>query len=100
MPRPKKLDSIDKKAISTMNGVNTSTKNQLTKIRKLRIKDDQGNRPQVPLVRLYARYKGQWIDKGDTCGLCGILLSHPEVLDKHRYVCKSLDKKGDDDAYT
>ena len=73
-------------------GINASNASQLKKIEKIKIKNTL---PQVPLVDLYMRVDGKWLHKGKSCGICNILINHPIVVEKHRYICKG--RKFDDE---
>lgn len=89
---------LERKAIGITHSVNQSNVTQLKKISKVKITKEI---PQVPLIDLYMRVKGVWQHKGKTCGHCGLLINNPEVIDKHRYVCKEINKKrGNEDANT
>lgn len=93
-----KKTQLERKAIGISQGVNQSNVAQLKKISQVKITKEL---PQVPLVDLYMRVKGKWQHKGKTCGDCGVLINDPVVIDKHRYVCKAINKKrGIDDAHT
>lgn len=72
------------------NGVHQSNVSQLKKISKVKITVEL---PQVPLIDLYMRVKGVWQHKGKSCGHCGVLINDPVVIDKHRYICKEINKK-------
>lgn len=76
-------------------GINHSTKSQLKKISQAetQIKKNKVKREQVPLVDLYMRVDGEWVHKGKSCGYCQILMNDKVVIDKHRYVCKVLNRK-------
>jgi len=92
MPNRKKykISPLELKSLGITAGVNASNANQLKKISKLKIKKEI---PKVPLSDLYMHVKGQWIHKGKSCRLCGLLLSDTRVIDKHQYICKVLNKK-------
>ena len=94
---PKKLSTKQQlqnhiaKRIGSINNSNTA---QLRKINKLK---NVKPRPQVPLSDFYMLVAGVWKHKGQGCRLCGSILSDPVVLDKHRYICKVLNKKEEDE---
>ena len=88
-PRLHKKSVLERKAIGITSSVNQSNVTQLKKINKVKIDKEL---PQVPLVDLYMRVKGVWQHKGKTCGYCNLLINDPVVIDKHRYVCKSINK--------
>jgi hypothetical protein len=73
--------------------INNSNKSQLKKISKLK---KLPPKPQVPLSDFYMLVNGKWVHKGCGCRLCGSILADPVVLDKHRYICKVLNKKEED----
>ena len=85
---------IAPKIIKTADKTNNSNKNQLKKISKLEITEE---RPQVPLSKFYMRMHGKWHYKGMACRLCEMLLTSDVVIDKHRYICKAINKKNDED---
>jgi len=78
---------------SVLGGINNSNKNQLKKISKLEITEEK---PQVPLSKFYMRMHGKWHYKGMACRLCEMLLTSEVVIDKHRYICKAINKKQED----
>lgn len=79
-------------------GINSSNLSQLKRIAKA---DTTKEIPQVPFVDLYMRVKGTWQHKGKSCSLCGSMMTHPEVIDKHRYICKNINtRKETTDAST
>lgn len=86
MPKKYKISPEKRKSLGITSGINASTASQLKKINK--IKKPKIELPQVPLCDLYMRVDGIWVHKGKTCGLCGLLINNPIVIDKHRYVCK------------
>lgn len=88
--RVQKKSFLERKANGITSSVNQSNVNQLKKISKVTITKEL---PQVPLIDLYMRVKGVWHHKGKTCGNCGLLINNPIVIDKHRYVCKNINKK-------
>lgn len=83
-----------RKSLAMSMGINASNKSQLKKISKTKIKKEL---PQVPLCDLYMRVDKQWVHKGQSCRLCGKLMNHETVIDKHRYICEVLNKKNEDD---
>lgn len=83
----------ERKSTSISAGINNSTKNQLKKIKNVKIKKEMD---QVPLSNFYMRVNGKWIHKGLSCRLCNILMNNPTVIEKHRYVCEVLNKKSED----
>lgn len=89
-PNPNKKTPLQRKNINISIGVNNTNKAQLNKIKKIKIKKEL---PQVPLTDLYMRVDKSWQYKGKSCRLCGVLVNDPVVIDKHRYVCKVLNKK-------
>jgi len=93
-----KQSLLEKKANGIKHSVNQSNVNQLKKIAKVKITEEL---PQVPLIDLYMHVKGVWQHKGKTCGNCGLLINDPVVIDKHRYICKAINKsRGTTDAST
>lgn len=91
-----KISSLERKSIGITSGINTSNASQLKQISRV---DTSIDIPQVPLVDLYMRVKGVWHHKGKTCGKCGKMMTHPTVIDKHRYICKPINtNRGDDYA--
>ena len=92
--RKTKLTPIQLKSQGLSSGINTSNKTQLRKIEKV---DTSRKLEQVPLSNLYMRLDGVWIHKGLTCRLCGRVMSHPTVIDKHRYICEVLNKEIEDE---
>jgi hypothetical protein len=96
--RVQKKSSLEKKSHGISMGVNSSNISQLKRIAKA---DTTKEIPQVPFVDLYMRVKGVWQHKGKSCRLCGSMMTHPEVIDKHRYICKSINtRKETTDAST
>ena len=89
-----KQTPLQRKSSSVSQGINQSTKSQLKKISKIKITKKI---PQVPLGNLYMRVDNVWINKGQFCRLCGILINDTIVIDKHRYICESLNKVREDD---
>jgi formamidopyrimidine-DNA glycosylase len=79
---------------TTNSGFHTQNRHQLRILEKIKITKEI---PQVPLSDLYMYAKQVWVYKGKTCRLCGIIMDHPTVIDKHRYICKVLNKKKGDD---
>jgi len=92
-PKPRKPESekhLHRHIMSKIGGINSNNKAQLRKIQKI---DTSTEKPQVPLSKFYMRIKGVWQYKGMACRLCETLLVDPEVIDKHRYICKAINKK-------
>jgi len=93
-----KISNLERLSIGISSGVNSSNLSQLKKISQV---DTSVDIPQVPMVDLYMRIKGTWQHKGKSCSKCGKMMTHPTVIDKHRYICKPINKtRGDDDAST
>lgn len=88
-----KKTELQIKSSSISAGVHSSNRAQLKKIKNLEILDD---RPQVPTSNLYMYVNKNWVHKGTSCRLCGVLMSDNEVLLKHQYICKVLNKKSED----
>lgn len=84
-----KKSPLERKSQGISQGVHASNLAQLKKIAKV---DTNIEVPQVPFIDLYMRVKGVWQHKGKTCGYCGLMMTHPEVIDKHRYICKEINK--------
>ena len=81
---------LEKKIIRSLNGINANTKSQLKKIQKVKpIK----LLPQVPTSKLYIYMNGRWELKGTACRLCDNLINTEQLLEKHRYICKVLNRK-------
>jgi hypothetical protein len=76
-----------------LGGLNSSNMAQLRKIQKLEITKEI---PQVPLSKFYMYINGKWQYKGVGCRLCQLLLTNETVIDKHRYICKAINKKQED----
>ncbi len=76
-----------------LGGLNSSNMSQLRKIEKLKITEEI---PQVPLSKFYMYINGKWQYKGVACRLCELLLTNETVIDKHRYICKAINKKSED----
>lgn len=93
-----KKSPLERKSLGITQGINTSNASQLKRIAKA---DTSVEIPQVPFVDLYMRVKGTWQHKGKSCSLCGSMMTHPEVIDKHRYICKNINtRKETTDAST
>jgi len=93
-----KISNLERKSIGMTSGINASNATQLKQISQI---DTSIDIPQVPMVDLYMRMKGVWHHKGKSCSKCGKMMTHPTVIDKHRYICKPINKtRGDDDAST
>lgn len=90
---PVKKRTIEDKLRAKMCGVNASNKAQLRKIQKLEITKEI---PQVPLSKFYMYMNGSWQYKGVACRLCENLLTNDTVIDKHRYICKAINKREED----
>ncbi len=90
----KREKSLHRSKVSKLGGINASNKAQLRRINQLKKLD---NRPQVPLSDFYMLVNGEWTHKGRACRLCGSILNDPIVLDKHRYICKVLNKVEEDE---
>jgi len=89
--------TVNGKAKSMAQGMNSSSRAQLKRIAQA---DTNKPREQVPLGNLYARIDKKWVNKGKFCQLCSQPLAfHNEVIDKHRYVCRVLNKKDDENDY-
>jgi len=95
MPKQEKLTPLQKHISTRRVAINNSNKSQLKKISKL--KKNITPKPQVPLSDFYMLVEGVWKHKGQGCRLCGSILADPVVLDKHRYICKVLNKKEEDE---
>lgn len=94
----KKQTPLERKSLGITQGINTSNASQLKRIAKA---DTTKEIPQVPFVDLYMRVKGTWQHKGKSCSLCNSMMTHPTVIDKHRYICKEINKmRGHIDADT
>lgn len=96
MPR-KKQDLFEKK-LNIINGgitnkINITNRNQLKKINKLEI--EEHTIEQVPLHKVYMRRKNVWVYKGLCCRYCDSMMTDPIVIDKHRYVCKEINKNSE-----
>lgn len=89
-PKTQKKSLLERKSQFMTQGVNTSNLSQLKRINKA---DTTKQIPQVPLIDLYMRVKKVWQFKGKSCGLCGSMMTDPVVIDKHRYICKEINKK-------
>lgn len=83
------ISALKRKSLGITSGINASTSTQLKKINKTKIVNEL---PQVPLSNFYMRVDGIWENKGLACGLCGKLMNHETVIDKHRYICEVLNK--------
>lgn len=94
MSKKPKLSHSERKLSSTLSAFHAQNKHQLREISKAKIKVEL---PQVPVSNLYMYTKKTWVHKGQTCRLCGVIMDHPTVIDKHRYICKVLNKKKGDD---
>lgn len=94
----KKQPSKERKMASIKNGmqakVNITNRNQLKKLEKIKIDNEI---EQVPLHEVYMRFRGQWHFKGFSCRYCDSLMTDQRVIDKHRYICASINKKNGDD---
>lgn len=89
-----KKTQLQLKSAAMSAGVNSSNRAQLRKINKIKKLDD---RPQVPTSDLYMYVNKSWVHKGTSCRLCGALMSDNEVILKHRYICKVLNRNNGDD---
>lgn len=89
-----RLNALQRKSLGITSGINASNLSQLKKIEKVKITKEL---PQVPLCDLYMRVDKSWVHKGKSCRLCGLLINNPIVIDKHRYICKVLNKKEEED---
>lgn len=89
----KKKSPIERKIISSLGGINNSTKAQLKKISKIKI---DNVKPKVPTTTLYIYINGKWVCKGLCCRYCNSILNNDELIDKHQYICKVLNKKTED----
>lgn len=94
-PRKSKKTPLERKMMGISTGINSANLSQKKKIAKLKHFDP--NVPQVPLHKVYMRIRGTWIHKGMSCRYCDTLMNDPEVIDKHRYVCKNINKSEDID---
>lgn len=93
MPTEQTKRRIQQKLKSKLGGLNSSNMAQLRKIEKLEITEEK---PQVPLSKFYMYINGKWQYKGVACRLCELLLTNDIVIDKHRYICKAINKREED----
>jgi len=89
----KKKSPLQLKSAALSAGVNSSNRAQLRKINSIEILEEK---PTVPTSNLYMYVNKTWVHKGISCRLCNVLMSDTEVILKHQYICKVLNKKTED----